>query len=128
MHSVTVRHILFALMTIMVFFLPGCGPSWYRPYLYNWPPYWQAMKKEALNPENFDKVESIQSLSTAISNTNPAIIPPGMCMHLAYLMASAGMQSESRAMIEKEAQLFPESGTWIHRLLPAERTSDKQKR
>lgn len=114
MHAFTNRDLKkVAVLTLCL--LTACSP--FSPKIYNWRGYESAMLAEVLDPHNFDRLETIQYLRESLEQGRTQEIPPGALVHLAFLMEQEGLTAEARALLKREAELFPESKIWVQELM-----------
>ena len=96
--------------------LPSCGSS---PALYSWGNYEQTAYAVAQNPTP----ERLRALGMVYEKliTQPEGLrkmpPPGLCAEYGYLLAKQGDTERGVKLLEKEAELYPESAVFVRRLI-----------
>jgi hypothetical protein len=109
------------LMVLTALVVCACSP--FSPQIYDWRAYERAMSAEALDGAEFNRLEAIKDMRDGLESMSTAVIPPGALLHLAYLMEEEGLSAEALALLGRERELFPESGSWIDKMLQAARRS-----
>lgn len=86
--------------------------------LYDWGSYQPALYAHFKGDDGKAQV-LLEKLQVQLSETQQKNLqpPPGLHGHMALLNARLGRSEESRKHLERERQLFPESGAYIELLL-----------
>lgn len=109
--------IVFLLLATQTFTL-ACHDKRYTPVLYYWPTYYEVVRSQVFNPDDFVPQESAKVLiDTYYTATPPKSVPPGLNIYIGYLLLADGQQSEAIKYFKKEAELFPESKIWVDRII-----------
>lgn len=97
--------------------LSGCATP--EPPLYRWGSYEQLVYAGYRDPGSSDPVNDALALEADLARTEAegAAIPPGVRIHLAYLYFQQGRDAEARDLLLAERENFPESTTFVNRLL-----------
>ena len=92
--------------------LTSCTP----PMIYSWGPYEEQIYLMYARPDETDTAKQIELLENHLSSTE-RIAPPGFHAQLGYLYFVSGMFEEARREFHKEKSAYPESATFMNRLL-----------
>lgn len=97
-------------------FLTACAST---PPLYRWGQYEDIIYTGYKDAGSSDPVTDGDLLAADIERTESEgkQVPPGVRLHLGYLLYSQGRDSEARNMFEMERQMFPESAVFVDGLL-----------
>jgi len=94
--------------------LAGCHTA--NPSLYQWgsyqPQVYQHFKGESPNEQIVAMEKDLQRMSKAGTKA-----PPGFHAHLGMLYSMVGRSDQVASEFEEEKRLFPESATYMNRLL-----------
>lgn len=87
--------------------------------LYNWGSYQQQLYTMYSKPEKADPQRQVAAIEKDIQKARAAnrAIPPGVYAHLGYQYSLSGNQQKAREYLELEKQTYPESTTYVDRLL-----------
>lgn len=102
---------------ITVVLATACTPQ--KKTLYTWGNYdsvsYNYIKTET--DENLDKL--LASYEGLIENQKGLRkeVPPGVCADYGFLLYKKGKKAEALAMLKKEVTLYPESATFINRII-----------
>ena len=98
--------------------LAGCA-SPPETTVYRWGIYEDLMYVSYAEPGEADPVTQAQRLGEDVARTRAEgkRVPPGVHAHLGFLHYRAGDVESARAHFMRERELFPESATFINRLL-----------
>ncbi len=98
--------------------LAGCA-SPPETTVYRWGIYEDLMYLSYAKPGEADPATQAQRLGEDIARTQAEDkrVPPGVHAHLGFLHYKLGDLESARAHFERERELFPESATFINRLL-----------
>ena len=110
--------LIYTIAALLLFagLLPSCGSS---PALYSWGNYEQTAYAVAQNPTP----ERLRALGLVYEKliTQPEGLrktpPPGLCAEYGYLLAKQGDTERGVKLLEKEAELYPESAVFVRRLI-----------
>lgn len=89
-----------------------------EPPLYRWGEY-ENIIYAPYRDGGSDPVNDAVQLSEDMARTEAQgmQVPPGVRIHLAYLYYSQGRRDEARSLLQLERDHFPESSTFVNRLL-----------
>lgn len=106
----------FLLAASLGFLLAGCQAA--RP-LYYWGHYEALIYQGYAKPDKITMEQRVQQLEEDVQKAAAANLPvhPGLHAHLGYLYFQLGKQDLARKEFELEKNLFPESATFIDRML-----------
>lgn len=102
---------------VMILILSSCASN--KKSLYSWGNY------DAVS-YNYIKDETDKSLNSLLETYNNLMenqkglrkaIPPGMCADYGYFLYKKGEKTKALEMLKKEVQLYPESGTFVNRII-----------
>lgn len=87
--------------------------------LYSWYNYqetsYQYNKKQT--PEAAEKLLANYKLIIEKQKATRKTVPPGICAENGYMLLKAGKAEEGITLLKKEAELYPESKTFIDRII-----------
>jgi len=86
---------------------------------FDWGRYEDSVLRVTSSPDGFDLGAEIDSLEQQLDETVNANrpVPPGLHAHLGYLHSVAGNGDAARRHFEAEKSLYPESATFMDKLL-----------
>jgi hypothetical protein len=66
-----------------------------------------------------DKAKAMEQYKKVIEKQkgSRATVPPGACAEYGYMLVKAGKKEEGLALLKKEMELYPESKTFISRIV-----------
>ena len=108
-----------ALAGACIVVLAGCASPPEKTSLYRWGIYEDLLYDSHAKPGEADPATQAQRLGEDIARTRAEgrRVPPGVHAHLGLLLYKSGDPASARAHLERERELFPESATFIDRLL-----------
>lgn len=108
--------VIITLALLVSFVLAGCGPS---NDLYTWYDYQNAVlefvKKQT--PESEEALIKEYERVVNEQNGTRKTPPPGVCAEYGYLLLKKGKKEEGLALLKQEIALYPESATFIGRIV-----------
>lgn len=89
------------------------------PALYGWDNYVDASYKYYKKQTPEAKAELIKTYEDMINRPKGSrrVVPPGICAEYGYFLLQNGKKDEGLAMLQKEKELYPESKTFMDRLI-----------
>jgi hypothetical protein len=103
------------LAVVGAFALSGCaaGPR------YHWGHYEELLYEMYAEPGKADPAVQVERLSrdVAEAETKGLLVPPGVYAHLGYMYLLQGNAAAARDALQTEKRLYPESETFVDRLL-----------
>lgn len=101
----------------VVAILTGCVAQ--PASLYNWGSYQQQLYTMYSKPEKADPQRQIAVLEKDIQKAKASnrAIPPGLYAHLGYQYSLIGNNQKAREYLDLEKQVYPESSTFVDRIL-----------
>lgn len=99
---------------VLVGLLGGCSST-----LYDWGNYDKSLYRMYRKVDTYNLHEEIDRFSVEIEKTQSKdkLVPPGKLAHLGYLFYLSGDTGSAIQHFEAEKQLFPESSTFMDRML-----------
>lgn len=106
-----------ALWMLSLLTLVGCAAP--RQSLYQWGDYENQVYARYNDPGKVSVEAQIAKLEEDYQKARSAnrTVPPGFHAHLGYLYFEAGKDDQAMQSFQKEKALFPESATYINRIL-----------
>lgn len=106
---------IFALLAAL--FLSGCAQQ-PKP-MYQWGSYENQIYAIYNNPGKIPVDTQLQNLEKDLEsiNASKAVPPPGFHAHMGYLYFQTGKNGQALQSFETEKKLFPESATYMDRLI-----------
>ena len=103
------------LISLLGCFVCGCNP----PPIFYWGDYSETLYTYKKTPDKKTLDAHKKTLLNIISEApkNKQRIPPGVCAEYGYLLLNEGKESEGLEFLRKEQELFPESRSFIQRLI-----------
>jgi hypothetical protein len=112
------RTVIPVLSLFFVLGLTSCGSS--RDYtLYSWSNYQSAIYSYAKTGSDKDiqNLEKTYERMMEVQRGTRETIPPGICADYGYLLIKNGKTEEGISFLKKEIALYPESATFIQRII-----------
>jgi hypothetical protein len=101
------------MMALSAFFtLAGCAVN--KP-LYGWGPY-ESEVYAYFKGDSIEKQISRLEKHLVGAQGNREVLPPGFYAHLGMLYGKVGRGTEAKALLDKEAQLYPEALVFIRNI------------
>ncbi|MDC1443816.1 DUF4810 domain-containing protein [Gammaproteobacteria bacterium] len=103
------------LLILTIIFLAGCA----TPNTgYYWENYSGTLYNFKKNPNEKTRARHIKELETIIAKAGQkgSRVPPGIHAELGYMLAQNGEKSTAASHLQKEADIYPESKTFIERI------------
>jgi len=111
------KKLYIGLILLSALLMASCGPS--QKTLYNWGSYQQESYdyvKNSTDSSLDDLLKSYEGILNKQGGTRKTI-PPGICADYGYLLVKRGRKAEGIAMMKKEVALYPESATFMSRII-----------
>lgn len=111
--ELSVRAVSLSVLTLV---LPACVT---QKGLYAWPDYEASVHAVCTDFQDSDLPKHLEEFAKQVQRIEAEgkRVPPGVHAHLGYLHAQAGDMASARREFEEERRLFPESATFVTRLL-----------
>jgi hypothetical protein len=103
-------------LSILALMLSACVT---QERLYAWPEYEASVHAVCTDFQDSDLPKHLEGFAEQVRRIEAEgkRVPPGVHAHLGYLYAQAGDMASARRELEQERRLFPESATFVTRLL-----------
>lgn len=104
---------------LMLVGLSSCGSSAPKP-LYNWHNYASTSYEYARTSSEKSVAELSKTYARLIDKQGKGLRktpPPGMCAEYGYLLIKQGQTAKGLELLKREIALYPESATFINRLI-----------